>query len=45
MMQECIFYFYSFRHETGSRLAASGTYPKFAQSIMEYSDINLTMTL
>jgi hypothetical protein len=39
------FDFHSFRHEAGSLLAASGTHPKVAQSIMRHSDINLTMSL
>jgi hypothetical protein len=37
--------FHSFRHEAGSLLAASGTHPKVAQSIMRHSDINLSMSL
>ncbi len=36
--------FHSLRHTTGSLLAASGTHPKVAQSIMRHSDINLTMS-
>jgi integrase len=35
--------FHSLRHTTGSLLAASGTHPKVAQSIMRHSDINLTL--
>jgi Phage integrase family len=35
--------FHSFRHTTGSLLAASGVHPKLVQSIMRHSDINLTM--
>jgi integrase len=35
--------FHSLRHTTGSLLAASGTHPKVAQSLMRHSDINLTM--
>ena len=31
--------------ETASLLAASGTHPKIAQSIMRHKDINLTMSL
>ena len=36
--------FHSLRHTTGSLLAAAGTHPKVAQSIMRHSDINLTMS-
>ena len=36
--------FHSFRHTTGSWLAANGVHPKVAQSIMRHSDINLTMS-
>ncbi|MEZ0267615.1 MAG: tyrosine-type recombinase/integrase [Phycisphaerae bacterium] len=36
--------FHSFRHATGSFLAAAGVSPKVAQSIMRHGDINLTMT-
>jgi hypothetical protein len=36
--------FHTLRHTTGSLLAASGTHPKVAQSIMRHSDINLTMS-
>ena len=36
--------FHSLRHTTGSLLAASGTHPKVAQSLMRHSDINLTMS-
>ena len=39
------FDFHSLRHQTGSLLAASGTHPKVAQSLMRHSDINLTMSL
>jgi hypothetical protein len=37
--------FHSLRHTTGSLLAATGTHPKIAQSIMRHGDINLTMSL
>jgi len=36
--------FHSFRHATGSWLAANNVHPKVAQSIMRHSDINLTMS-
>lgn len=36
--------FHSFRHATGSFLAAAGVSPKVAQSIMRHGDINLTMS-
>jgi integrase len=36
--------FHSLRHTTGSLLAASGTHPKVAQSLMRHGDINLTMS-
>ena len=36
--------FHSIRHTTGSLLAATGTHPKVAQSIMRHRDINLTMS-
>ncbi|MHC4521310.1 MAG: tyrosine-type recombinase/integrase [Planctomycetota bacterium] len=35
--------FHSLRHTTASLLAASGTHPRVAQSIMRHADINLTM--
>ncbi len=38
------FDFHAQRHQTGTLLAASGTHPKVAQSIMRHSDINLTMS-
>jgi len=40
---ERFFDFHALRHQTASLLAASGTSPKVAQSIMRHSDINLTM--
>ncbi|MFC1781773.1 tyrosine-type recombinase/integrase [Planctomycetota bacterium] len=36
--------FHALRHTTGSLLAASGTHPKVAQSIMRHKDINLTLS-
>jgi len=36
--------FHCLRHTTGSLLAASGTHPKTAQSLMRHADINLTMS-
>ena len=36
--------FHSLRHTTGSLLAAAGTHPKVAQSIMRHSSIDLTMS-
>ena len=36
--------FHSLRHTTGTLLAAAGVHPKVAQSLMRYSDINLTMS-
>lgn len=36
--------FHSLRHTTSSFLAAAGTHPKVAQSLMRHSDINLTMS-
>jgi hypothetical protein len=36
--------FHSLRSTTASLLAASGTRPKVAQSIMRHADINLTMS-
>ncbi|MHC4679673.1 MAG: hypothetical protein ACYTEK_13330 [Planctomycetota bacterium] len=36
--------FHAQRDQTGTLLAASGTHPKVAQSIMRHSDINLTMS-
>ena len=39
------FDFHALRGELGTLLAASGTHPKVAQSIMRHSDINLTMSL
>jgi integrase len=38
------FDFHAQRHQTGTLLAAGGTHPKVAQSIMRHSDINLTMS-
>jgi len=38
------FDFHVQRHQTGTLLAASGTHPRVAQSIMRHSDINLTMS-
>ena len=36
--------FHALRHTCGSFLAATGTHPKVAQSLMRHSDINLTMS-
>lgn len=38
------FDFHAQRHQTGNLLAASGTHPKVAQSIIRHSDINLTLS-
>ena len=36
--------FHALRHSTGRPLAASGTHPKVAQSILRHSDINMMMS-
>jgi hypothetical protein len=38
------FDFHAQRHQTGTLLAASGTHPKVAQSIMRHSDVKITMS-
>lgn len=40
-----VFDFHSLRHETGTLLAASGTHPKVAQSILRHSSIDLTLSV
>jgi integrase len=44
-LDEVLFNFHSLRHTFGSLLAASGTHPKTAQTLMRHSTINLTMNL
>jgi integrase len=36
--------FHSLRHSCGSLLAAAGTHPKVAQTILRHSDINMTLS-
>ena len=44
-LDEVLFNFHSLRHTFGSLLAASGTHPKTAQTLMRHSTINLTLNL
>jgi len=37
--------FHSLRHTTGTLLAAAGTHPRIAQSLMRHSTVDLTMSL